>query len=91
MLDEIAFKDPHSMFMGNKHHLHPSYSPQLLPLFTILGTLIAHSLVQEYPGFPYFAPYVYWYMATGSEELALFYVTSEDLSPGASEIVRILY
>jgi len=32
VLDEIAFKDPHSMFMGDKHHLHPT---QLLPLLVL--------------------------------------------------------
>ena len=78
------------MFMGDKHCLRPTYSPQLLPLFRILGVLIVHSLVQEGPGFPYLAPYVYWYLATGSEELALSYVTNDDLSVDALAIVEMV-
>ena len=90
VLDKIAFKDPYSMFTGNKYRLCPAYSPQLLPLFKILGTLIVHSLIQEGPGFPYLAPYVYWYLVTGSEELALSYVTNEDLSADVSAIVEMV-
>jgi hypothetical protein len=47
-------------------------------MLKIVGTLIAHSLVHEGPGFPYFAPFVYWYIATGCEERALPYVSIRD-------------
>ena len=42
------------MFAGEKYHLRPHHSPGLLPLFKLLGTMIAHSLTQDGPGFPYF-------------------------------------
>ena len=46
------------MFVGVKMCLRPAHSPQLLPLFKLLGTIIVHSLVHEGPGFPYLAPCV---------------------------------
>ena len=47
VLDEFAFKDLYSMFQSNIPHLRPHYSPQLLPLFKILGTIIVHLILQE--------------------------------------------
>ena len=76
------------MFHGNKHRLCPHYSPQLLPLFKILGTIIVHSLLQGGPGFPYLSPYVYWYLATGSEEMALSYVSPQDLTVNVTEVIE---
>ena len=88
VLDKFAFDDPYSMFVGEKLCLRPANSPQLLPLFKLLGTIIVHSLVQEGPGFPFLAPYVFRYLATDSEELALSYVTSDDLSQNVSIIIE---
>ena len=82
----FAFKDPYSMFAGEQYRLRPHHSPELLPLFKLLGTMITHSLIQDGPGFPYFAPYVYWYLVTNSEEMALTYVTDDDLSVPVREI-----
>ena len=82
----FAFKDPFSMFSGERCHLRPHHSPELLPLFKLLGIMIAHSLTQGGPGFPYFAPCVYWYLVTNSEELALSYVSSNDLCVPVKEI-----
>lgn len=76
------------MFVGEKHQLRPHFSPGLLPLFKLLGMMIAHSLTQNGPGFPYFAPYVYWYLATSSEEMALSYVSIDDLSVPVKEIIN---
>ena len=39
--------------------------------FEVLGRMIAHSLVQCGPGFPYLAPSIYWYLATGDLQVAL--------------------
>lgn len=47
-----------------------------------------HSLLQEGLGFPYFAPYVYWYLATGSKEMALSYVTTDDFTANVAEVVE---
>ena len=88
IFEQFAFKDPYAMFEGEKYQLRPHFSPGLLPLFKLLGTMIAHSLIQNGPGFPYFAPYVYWYLVTRSEEMALTYVTTEDLSLPIKEIIN---
>jgi hypothetical protein len=37
----------------------------------MLGTMIAHSLCQNGPGFPYFAPSQYYYIATGDINKAI--------------------
>ena len=34
-------------------------------MFEVLGKMIANSLVQGGPGFPYLAPGIFWYIATG--------------------------
>ena len=49
----------HYIFVGPLKRLRPDNSPQVLTLIKILGTIIAHSLLQEGPGFPFHAPYVY--------------------------------
>ena len=88
VFENFAIKDPYSMFAGEKYHLRPHYSPGLLPLFKLLGTVIAHSLTQDGPGFPYFSPYVYWYLVTNLEEMALTYITNEDLSVPVREMIN---
>jgi len=88
LLDYFSDKDTHSIFIGDRHRLRPHHSPQLLPLIKILGIIIAHSLVQGGPGFPYFAPYIYWYLVSGSEETSLSYVTAADLTPSVADLVQ---
>ena len=88
LFEFFAYKDPFSMFSGEICHLRPHHSPGLLPLFKLLGTMIAHSLIQGGPGFPYFAPYVYWYLVTNSEEIALSYALKNDLCVPVKEIIQ---
>ena len=77
------------LFVGPANRLRLAYSPQVLPVVKILGTLIAHSLLHEGPGFPYFAPFVYWYIATGCEQRILPYVSiRDDLSTSCTQIVK---
>jgi hypothetical protein len=77
------------LFNGLPNRLRLAYGPQVLPLMKILGTIIAHSLLHEGPGFPYFAPFVYWYLVTGCEERALPYVSiRDDLSLSCIQIVK---
>ena len=33
--------------------------------------MVGHSLIQDGPGFPYLAPAIYWYVATGNLEKAV--------------------
>ena len=77
------------MFEGESINLgHILAQPGLLSLFKLLGTMITHLLIQNGPGFPYFAPYVYWFLVTRSEEMALTYATTEDLSLPIKEIIN---
>ena len=43
----------------------------LTEIFEILGEMIGHSLIQDGPGFPYLAPAIYWYIATGNLDEAV--------------------
>ena len=93
VLQDFAEADPMSLFVGPPKRLRPDNSPQVLTLIKILGSIITHSLVQEGPGFPFFAPFVYWYLVT-SPEVALSYVTVMDLSDSTAttmEMVRLEY
>ena len=87
VLDHFA-EDSLSIFVGDMYHLRPHHSPQVLPLMKILGNVISHSLIQGGPGFPFLAPYVYWYVITASEETSLSYITREDLDPDVAHIVE---
>ena len=55
------------LFTGHSQRLTPIYSSEhvLTGVFEVLGKLITHSLVQGGPGFPFLAPAIYWYVATG--------------------------
>ena len=55
------------LFTGQPTRLTPVYSGGnlLTQIFDTLGKMLAHSLVQDGPGFPYLAPAIYWYVATG--------------------------
>ena len=88
VLRKIGQEGALQLFVGSSNGLRLAYSPQVLPIMKILGTLIGHSLLHEGPGFPYLAPFVYWYLATGSEERALPYVSiPADLSGLAATVV----
>lgn len=45
----------------------------------MLGTMIAHSLRQNGPGFPYLAPSQYYYIATGDINQAIAYASIHDV------------
>lgn len=55
------------LFRGPNRRLTPIYSSEhvLTGVFEVLGKLIAHSLIQGGPGFPFLAPVIYSYIATG--------------------------
>ena len=58
-------------------------------IFEILGKMIAHSLVQGGPGFPYLAPVVYSYISTGDLQAALLHVSAVDVcDPTLSSIIE---
>ena len=58
-------------------------------IFEIVGKMIAHSLVQGGPGFPYLAPVVYSYISTGDLQAALLHVSAVDVcDPTLSTIIE---
>lgn len=61
-----------NVFSGNEYKV-PVFSNELVVngFFEILGKMIAHSLVQSGPGFPYLSPAIYWYLATGDLQIAI--------------------
>ena len=62
-----------NIFVGSEDRLLPAFSNELVVngFFETLGKMIAHSLVQGGPGFPYLSPTIYWYLATGDLQVAL--------------------
>ncbi len=54
------------LFTGPDGRLSPVYSSEhiLTDVFEVLGKVIAHSIIQGGPGFPYLAPGIFWYIAT---------------------------
>lgn len=55
------------LFRGMLVRLTPVYSTEhlLTGVFKVLGKMIAHSLIQGGPDFPYLTPGIYWYIAIG--------------------------
>ena len=62
-----------NVFNGDKYNKVPAFSNELVVngLFEVLGKMIAHSLIQSGPGFPYLSPTIYWYLATGDLQIAI--------------------
>ena len=59
-------------------------------MYRFLRLIISHSVVHDGPGFPFFAPFVFWHLASWSEQTALPYVSVNDLSNSAMQIVKML-
>lgn len=79
------------LFTGPVCRLTPVYSSEciLTGVFEILGRMISHSLVQNGPGFPYFAPAVYSYISTGNLQEAITKVSIVDIAdPDLLEFVE---
>jgi len=69
------------VFEGPPERLQFCYNHQALTcgLPKMLGTMIAHSLCQDGPGFPYLSPCSYYYIATGNTDHAIAYATIADV------------
>ncbi|KAJ7354986.1 G2 M-phase specific E3 ubiquitin protein ligase [Desmophyllum pertusum] len=72
------------MFQGPPERVIPIYRSEnvLTGVFEVLGRMVAHSLVQGGPGFPYLAPVVYWYIATGDLQQGLTRASCVDIHDG---------
>jgi hypothetical protein len=54
----------------------------------MIGTIIVHSVLQDGPGFPFFSPAVFWYLATGSVDAAVLHLCIEDCAnPSYKDVV----
>lgn len=78
---EFVVKPGMRLFEGLPERLQFCYNHQALTcgLPKMLGTMIAHSLCQDGPGFPYLSPCNYYYIATGNTEHAVAYATIADV------------
>lgn len=76
------------LFDGPPHYLRPIYSAEARSsgLFTVLGTMIAHSIAQDGVGFPYLSPLCYWYVV-GGEDKVLPFVTLANVGADVSDLV----
>lgn len=77
----LARNDEMSLFQGEARRRLPLFKNEhvITGLFEILGKMIAHSLVQQGPGFPYLAPVIYSYISTGDLQAALLKVSIIDV------------
>lgn len=69
------------LFTGPPNRLTPMYSSGnlLSSIFETLGKMIGHSLIQQGTGFPYLAPAIYCYIATGDLNEAISRASCMDL------------
>ena len=77
-----ALKSHYSLFEGSDNQLVPVYSASVLAsgLLKVLGQVIVHSCLQEGPGFPFLAPFVYKSICRMSmDEILPYYVEVSDL------------
>lgn len=77
----IATSPNFKLLEGSDHRKLPTYNSTSVHsgLMEVLGRLIGHGVLQSFIGFPYFAPPVYWYIATGDVHKALCYATVDDI------------
>lgn len=70
-----------TLFKGDPKREVPVFSNMhvLTGIFEVIGKLIAHSLLQEGPGFPYLAPVIYQYISSGDLQSALLKASCMDL------------
>ena len=75
------------MFQGPYERLVPIYRSDnvLNGVFEVLGKMVAHSMIQGGPGFPYLSPLVYWYVATGDLQQGIARASVLDISDGILE------
>ena len=79
------------LFQGEPKRRLPLFKSEhvMSDIFELFGKMIAHSLVQDGPGFPYLAPVVYSYISTGDLQAALLHVSAVDVcDPVLSNIIE---
>lgn len=89
VFDVFAKNSKIILFDGNARRLRPHCSAEARSsrLFTVLGMMVGHSIMQDGIGFPYLAPSCYWYMV-GKEQQALENLSVEDLNEDVGTLVK---
>ncbi|XP_028414622.1 G2/M phase-specific E3 ubiquitin-protein ligase-like [Dendronephthya gigantea] len=64
---------------SDKLQFHYNHTALTCGMPKMLGTMIAHSLCQNGPGFPYLTPSQYYYVATGDINKAIAYASIHDI------------
>ena len=77
-----------SFFEGLPNRLRPAFKASTLSsgMLTTIGTMIAHSILLDGQGFPFFADYCFYYMA-GCYDHAITCITPEDVGAGVNNIL----
>jgi len=72
------------MFQGPFERVVPIYRSDnvLNGVFEVLGKMVAHSMIQGGPGFPYLSPVIYWYIGTGDLQQGIARASVIDISNG---------
>lgn len=75
------------LFEGDTTRKLPSYRPQaiLSGMLEMTGKMIAHSIVQNGPGFPYLATPCYYYLVTGDVTCAMAYCNYLDIPDSCAQ------
>lgn len=70
-----------ALFEGPDGRLMPKYSATIVysGILTVIGKMIAHSIVQCGIGFPFLSPSAYWYIVTGDIAKAVGYCNLSDV------------
>ena len=81
VFEELAAGKPIELFEGEFTRKVPSYRPHAVMsgLLEMVGKIIAHSIAQGGPGFPYLAKPCYYYLVTGDALCAMAYCDVWDI------------
>lgn len=84
---QLVTTNQFKLFQGPNNRLLFYYDQTALNcgLFKLLGKMVAHSICQGCPGFPYLAPAMYYYLATGDINQASAYASIADI-PNQEEL-----
>ena len=74
------------LFEGDDHKWVPQHSWEKANMMKLGGIAIAHSILHGGPTFPVLAPYVFYFILSGNQEIASTYVRQEDLPQTPSNL-----
>lgn len=85
-----SLKSSYNLFEGSGNRLLPVYSASVVSsgLFKVLGQVIVHSVLQEGPGFPFLAPFIYKCVCGVAHEEAIEDVNLSDLPEPVADLIE---